>query len=79
MWLRVQGVSERNASKLGRFFWLTPPSFSGALSIANVARESTPASRATLAARYVECVWTTWSRVHGETVSAWFDEFIAPH
>ena len=78
LWIRRRALRKRNGRKHDRFPWLTPPSFAGSLTVADIARAPTPPARAELSGSYVEAVWTRWSESHAATVAAWYDEYVVP-
>ncbi|MCA9874798.1 MAG: hypothetical protein KC441_14105 [Anaerolineales bacterium] len=73
--IRLKAVSDR-APKHGRYRWLTPPDFTGSITVADVAAQPTPAARTTLVNRYIHEVWSRWSAGHRDTIAAWFDEHV---
>lgn len=71
LWLRRRALRER-----GHFHWLTPPSFAGSLSVADIVQGPGPAARSELLARYVEAVWQRWSAQHRATLRDWYERFV---
>jgi hypothetical protein len=64
LWVRQRTL---RGARRGRFFWLTPPSFHGAPTIADIVRQTTPAARTTEAQHYINDVWQRWSLLHQPT------------
>ncbi len=61
-----------------RFEWLTPPEFDGGLTVAAVAAEPTPKSRAAALEEYVTGVWSAWETLHRPTVAGWYERYVVP-
>ncbi len=76
LWLRLRSLRDGKQPKHSRFVWLTPPSFGGSLTVADMVNAPTPATRATLVQPYVERVWSLWAQTHGATIDAWYTRFI---
>jgi hypothetical protein len=76
LWMRQQLVSERDSPKRGRFTWLTPPDFSGSITIAAITSQPTPEERTALAVQYVVNVWQLWSQEYREVVAGWYDKYV---
>lgn len=74
LWIRQRAT--RPGNKHSRYTWLTPPSFTGSLTVSDIAQAATPAARAELADRYVQAVWQTWSAPYMNQLSDWFERFI---
>lgn len=74
--IRMAAVSKRSGPKQGRFHWLTPPLFAGSLTVADIAAQPTPATRAELLEQYVWAVWHVWAVPHEATVAAWYGRFV---
>jgi hypothetical protein len=74
--MRQQLVSERDSPKRGRFTWLTPPDFSGSITIAAITAQPTPEERTALAVQYVVNVWQLWSQEYREVVAGWYDKYV---
>ncbi|HYN88527.1 MAG TPA: DUF5946 family protein [Ardenticatenaceae bacterium] len=76
LWVRNRALRQRKGTKQRPFRWLEPPSFAGSPTVADIVRAPTPEARATRAHEYVLAVLSLWSRVHGTTIAAWYDEFV---
>jgi hypothetical protein len=92
MWLRQRPgrpslrLGRRPSLRLGRrpssierhdrFHWLTPPSFAGCLTVADVAAGETPHERSRIIEAWVHNVWRVWSEMHGAQVVIWFEKFV---
>ncbi|MBK8986984.1 MAG: hypothetical protein IPM39_13055 [Chloroflexi bacterium] len=74
--IRLQALSEKRQPKRGRYQWLTPPDFSGGLTIPDIVARPTAIERTELLDRYVREVWACWAPLHQETVAAWFRQFV---
>ncbi len=76
LWIRLQAVSEQRQPKYGRYHWLTPPDFTGSLTIADIIAPSTPQARAAQIEPYVREVWSRWGAGHHATIAAWYTQFV---
>lgn len=76
IWARQQALRAKPGQKHSRFHWLTPPDFTGSLTVADIAAAPTPMARAETAERYVRNVWEVWARPHAAIVATWYDAFI---
>ncbi|MFN8457122.1 MAG: DUF5946 family protein [Anaerolineae bacterium] len=76
LWVRQRALRERGGSKRERFKWLTPPLFSGSLTVADIVSLSTPQARAEQAKQYVESVWRRWAQLHALTIVAWYEQYV---
>ncbi|MBI5301428.1 MAG: hypothetical protein HY868_04765 [Chloroflexi bacterium] len=79
LWIRLRAVREGKPPKHARFAWLSPPSFAGSLTIADIVRAPTLDARTVRVREYVQLVWRRWARDHSSTVAQWYDQFILPH
>lgn len=79
LWIRRQALSEAKGKRQGRYQWLEPPGFEGALSIADVAGAASPQARAGLAREYVHGVWERWQALHAATLAGWYRIYIENH
>jgi hypothetical protein len=77
LWLRRSALQERNSSRHGRYTWLEPPNFSGALTIAAIVAEPTPAARTAAVEHYVEQIYQIWAAAHGTPIAKWYARFVA--
>lgn len=77
LWVRQRALRERGGSKRDRFQWLTPPLFSGSLTVADIVSLPTLQTRAERAKQYVENVWRVWAQLHAPTIAAWYDQYVA--
>jgi len=78
LWLRQRALRGSIEARRERFSWLTPPTFDGSHSVARIARETSPDSRAALVRPYVEAVWAAWAADHEPTVAAWYERYVIP-
>jgi hypothetical protein len=78
LWIRRRALRERGRARRGRYQWLEPPSFAGSLTVADIARATTPQERADVARCYVEAVWSLWAHQHEKRIVTWYEEFILP-
>ncbi len=84
LWLRRRPLRGSKEERHGRFQWLTPPSFAGCLTVADIVAGATATStslstsveRTTIAQEYVKQVYATWSEAHHPTITTWYDNFI---
>lgn len=76
LWLRLRPLRDGKQPKHNRFVWLTPPSFEGSLTVADLVQPPTPAERAALVQPYVEGVWTRWAQAHQATITQWYERFV---
>ena len=76
LWIRLQAVDERHGAKHGRFSWLTPPSFTGSLTIVDIVKPPTPEARTAVLQRYVQSVWSLWKVDYTATIAGWYKRFI---
>jgi hypothetical protein len=76
LWVRRRALREPRGPKAGRFQWLTPPSFAGSPTVADIARSPTPDLRSEQAERYVRTIWALWAAQHLATLTAWYDQFV---
>ncbi|MEZ4869836.1 MAG: DUF5946 family protein [Caldilineaceae bacterium] len=76
LWLRLRPLCDGKQPKHSHFTWLTPPSFAGALTVADIVQAPTPAERAPLLQRYVESVWRIWAQAHQTTIGQWYERFV---
>ncbi len=77
LWIRRQALSEAKGRRQGRFQWLEPPGFEGALTIADVAWGSSAEDRARLVRDYVQGVWERWQALHAGTVAGWYRIYVS--
>lgn len=77
LWIRQRALRTKPGAKHGRFQWLTPPSFAGALTISDIVQAPTPLERAQQSEPYVKEVWQRWA-AHHATVAAWYATFVVP-
>lgn len=78
LWLRQRALREQKSSKRGRYHWLTPPSFAGCVTVADIVQEPTPTARGQKVKEYVEQVWAIWSKPHLPIIVHWYDAYIIP-
>lgn len=78
LWLRQRALREQKSSKRGRYHWLTPPSFAGCVTVADIVREPTLTARSHKVKEYVEQVWAIWSKPHLPIIIHWYDAYIIP-
>ncbi len=78
LWLRLRPLREQKSSKRGRFHWLTPPSFAGSITIADIVALSTPAARSQKVEAYVKQVWSFWAEQHHAVIAAWYQAYVLP-
>ncbi|MCB9422975.1 MAG: hypothetical protein H6667_24455 [Ardenticatenaceae bacterium] len=76
LWIRLQAVDERHGPKHGRFHWLTPPSFTNSLTVADIVKKPTPGERTAVLQQYVTSIWSLWANNHLDTVAAWYERFV---
>jgi hypothetical protein len=55
---------------------LTPPTFAGSLTVADIAQAATPSARLALVQPYVEGVWSRWAVLQRAMIAQWYDRFI---
>ncbi|MEZ4679157.1 MAG: DUF5946 family protein [Caldilineaceae bacterium] len=72
IWLRTRPLRPGKTTKHSRYSWLTPPDFTGSLTVADIVRAPTAVARATVLQQYVEAIWSIWASLHRETISAWY-------
>ena len=78
LWLRQRPLRGLLEARRRRFSWLAPPVFEGGLTIASIAGEPTPESRAARVRPYVESVWAAWADEHRSTVADWYERYVVP-
>jgi len=76
LWLRTRSLRDGKASKHSRFHWLTPPDFTGSVTVADIVNASTPAARADVVEQYVKSVWSIWADFHRATVADWYERYV---
>lgn len=76
LWLRVRPLRAGKSPKHSRFVWLTPPSFVGSLTVADIVQAPTPDERTVVAQRYVEGVWSRWAQEYQTPVAQWYERFV---
>lgn len=76
IWLRTRPLRDGKMPKHTRFHWLTPPDFTGSLTVADIVQASTPAARTDVVQRYVESVWSIWAAQQRATVAQWYERFV---
>lgn len=76
LWLRTRPLRDGKRPKHSRFHWLTPPDFSGKLTVAAIVQASTPTQRAEVMDQYVHQVWSVWGAIHAQTVQAWYTQYV---
>jgi hypothetical protein len=76
LWLRRRALRQELGPKHSHFIWLTPPDFSGSLTVADIVAGPTPQIRAERVQQYSHMVWSRWSQLHLATLSAWYDRYI---
>ncbi len=76
LWLRMRPGRSSRTAKHDRFHWLTPPSFAGCLTVADVMAAKTPLERSNLVQGWAKEVWEVWKAAHGLQVAAWFEKFV---
>jgi hypothetical protein len=76
LWIRLQALDERHGPKHGRFSWLTPPSFAGSLTVADIVKQPTPGERTAVLQQYVTSIWSLWAARHAATITAWYDRYV---
>ncbi len=76
LWLRQRPGRPGSIERHSRFHWLTPPSFAGCLTVADVATGETPHERSRIVEAWVRDVWQVWSKLHGDQVGTWFEKFV---
>lgn len=77
-WLRPRPLRQQRTAKRGRFHWLTPPSFAGSLTIADIVALPTPTARSQKVEEYVKQVWSLWAQAHEDTIIRWYEAFVLP-
>jgi Family of unknown function (DUF5946) len=76
LWLRQRPGRPGSIERHSRFHWLTPPSFAGCLTVADVAAGETPSERSSIVEAWVQDVWRVWSEIHGAQVAVWFEKYV---
>lgn len=76
IWLRTRPLRDGKTPKHSRFHWLTPPNFTGSLTVADIVRAPTPEQRALVVQSYVESVWSLWAKAARATVAQWYEQFV---
>lgn len=76
LWLRIRPLRAGKSSKHSRFVWLTPPSFAGSVTVADIVQAPTTEERPLVVQHYVEGVWSRWAQVHQATVAQWYARFV---
>jgi hypothetical protein len=76
LWIRQRAVRPGSPPKHERFVWLNPPSFTGSLTAADIARAPSAIERTALVEEYVQSIWSRWAQAHQGTVAAWYARFI---
>lgn len=76
LWLRQEALNERHSPKKDRYSWLTPPDFTGSITVADLVHEPTPNARSSKAQVYIENVWHLWAKDHKGTVTTWYTQYI---
>ncbi|TSA78955.1 hypothetical protein FNU79_18545 [Deinococcus detaillensis] len=76
LWLRTRPGRLGKTLKHDRFHWLTPPSFTSRLTLADVVAGRTPRERSPMIQAWTEDVWAAWAAPHSVQVEAWFERYI---
>ena len=76
IWLRQRPGRPGRIERHSRFHWLTPPSFAGCLTVADVAAGETPSERSSIVEAWVQDVWRVWSEIHSAQVATWFEKYV---
>lgn len=76
IWVRQRSLRAKPGEKHGRFTWLTPPDFTGTLTVVEIVRAPNSSARAEVMERYVCQVWELWAREHLPTVAQWYEQFV---
>ncbi len=76
IWLRTRPPRAGKTPKHSRFVWLTPPNFTGSLTVADIVRASTPAQRAVVVQDYVASVWSIWAKAARAMVEPWYVRYV---
>jgi hypothetical protein len=76
IWLRQRPGRPGSIDRHSRFHWLTPPSFTNCLTVADVAMGETPSERSRIVEAWVRNVWKVWSVIHGDQVAIWFEKYV---
>jgi Family of unknown function (DUF5946) len=76
IWLRQRPGRPSSVERHSRFHWLTPPSFTNCLTVADVAMGEIPSERSSIVETWVRDAWKVWSVMHGEQVAAWFEKYV---
>jgi hypothetical protein len=76
LWIRTRPGRSSRTAKHERFFWLEPPSFTGCLTVAEIAASQAPVERSRLLEAWVQDVWSRWAALHKLQVSLWFKRFV---
>jgi hypothetical protein len=78
LWIRQRALRTEAHARRSLFQWLTPPSFVGHLTVADVVQAPTPAARTAQLTHYVQAVWSVWAQTHVEIIVDWYDRFVVP-
>jgi hypothetical protein len=76
IWLRTRPLRDGKTPKHTRFHWLTPPDFTGTLTVVDIVHAPTAEQRALVVQSYVESVWSIWARAARATVAQWYERFV---
>lgn len=76
IWIRRRALRSQNHAKPTHYHWLTPPSFSGTITVADIGQTLTPAARTQKTKQYIDEVLQTWSDTHLSTISDWYERFV---
>lgn len=76
LWLRTRPLRTGKSAKQSRFHWLTPPDFTGCLTVVDIVQAETPTERADRLEQYVKSVWMSWSVLHRATIVTWYEQTV---
>lgn len=77
LWIRLRAVRGAAADRHARFAWLTPPDFSGSLTLTDIVAGATPQARTERAIAYIQAVWQLWASLHRRTIADWYGSWVA--
>lgn len=77
LWIRQRAVRGDAPERHTRFAWLTPPDFTGSLTVADIAAARTPQIRTEQAIDYIQSVWKLWAQSHRTAIAGWYERWVA--
>lgn len=78
LWVRQRALQfGRNEARHARYVWLTPPDFTGSITIREIVQLPTAERRTARVNDYVAAVWSLWAARELVTLASWYAKFVA--